>query len=368
MRTYPAPLLIRVALALGLAPVALGLSACGAQPDAHAAAPKPALTVEVVSPRRESWPRALAASGAIAPWQEASIGTELTGVRLEEVRVNVGDWVKQGQLLARYSEDSMRADLLGLEARVAEARAALEKARLDAESAGRLEASGALSQQEIRAVRTQAVVAEARLASAQAARDAQALRLRYARVVAPDDGVISARSATIGAVASPGSELFRLIRRGRLEWRAEVRADAMALLTRGVRATLRLADGATLEGTVRQVAPSVATDTLSGIVYVDLPAGSGLASGMFVSGEFALRASPALALPESAIVFRHGSRYVMQVGADQRIREVKVQTGRRRGADVEILEGVDEGARVALAGGAFLNDGDLVSVAATAAP
>lgn len=357
-----------LALALGLAPAALGLSACGAPQEAQAAAPKPALTVEVVSPRRESWPRSVAASGAIAPWQEASIGTELTGVRLEEVRVNVGETVRRGQLLARYSEDSMRAELLGLEAQVAEARAALEKARLDAESADRLEASGALSKQEIRTVRTQAVVAEARLASAQAAREAQALRLRYARVVAPDDGVISARSATVGAVASPGSELFRLIRRGRLEWRAEVRGDALPQLKRGARATLRLPDGATLQGTVRQVAPSVATDTLNGLVYVDLPAGSGLASGMFVSGEFELQASPALALPESAIVFRNGNRYVMQVGEGSRIREVKVQTGRRRGADVEVLEGIDEATRVALSGGAFLNDGDLVSIAATAAP
>lgn len=369
MHANPRQFLARAGLALGALCAGLGLSACGGKQDAHAAAPaKPALTVEVVQPRREAWPRLLAASGPVAAWQEASIGAELAGVRLEEVLVNVGDWVKRGQLLARYSEDSMRAELLRLEAQVAEARAAVEKARLDAESADRLEASGALSKQEIRSVRTQAAVAEARLASAQAARDAQALRLSYARVVAPDDGVISGRAATVGAVASPGTELFRLIRRGRLEWRAEVRADALQQVRRGMRASVKRLDGSVLEGTVRQVAPSVAADTLNGIVYVDLPSPSGLAAGMFVSGEFELPQSEVLALPESAVVFRNGNRYVMQVMEGDRIREVKVQTGRRRGTDVEILEGVDPAARFALAGGAFLNDGDLVGIAGTPAP
>lgn len=354
--------------ALGLL-VAFGLAGCGAQEEAQAAVAKPALTVEVVSPRQESWPRQLAASGAVAAWQEASVGTELTGVRLEEVLVNVGDAVAKGQLLARYSEDSMRAELARLDAQLAEARAALEKARLDAESADRLESSGALSRQEIRAVRTQASVAEARLASAQAQREAQALRLRYARVTAPDDGVISARAATVGAVATAGnSELFRLIRRGRLEWRAEVRADALPQLKRGMRAAVRLQDGSVLEGTVRQVAPSVAADTLNGVVYVDLPARSGLAAGMFVSGEFELPATPALSLPESALVFRNGNRYVMQVDEDRRVHELKVQVGRRRGTDVEIVEGLAAGARVALSGGAFLNDGDRVAIAGAPAP
>jgi HlyD family secretion protein len=360
--------LVSAGLALGLLPAVTGLSGCGADGNANApVAARPALTVQVVSPRRESWPGQLAASGPIAAWQEASIGSELAGVRLDEVLVNVGDTVKRGQLLARYSELSMRADLASLDANVAEAQAALDKARLDAASADRLENSGALSRQEIRAVRTQAAVAEARLASARAQRDAHALRLSYARVVAPDDGIISARSATVGAVATPGSELFRLIRRGRLEWRAQVRADALQVVQRGMRASIRLLDGSTLDGTVRQVAPIVEADTLSGTVYVDLPR-STLAAGMFVSGEFELPARPALALPESALVFRNGHRYVMQLDEANRVREVKVQTGRRRGTDVEILAGVEEGARLALAGGAFLNDGDLVTVAGAPGP
>ena len=347
----------------------LGIVACGDDAPVDAVAPaRPALTVEVVTPRAESWPGVLAASGAVAPWQEASIGAELSGVRLEEVLVNVGDHVTRGQLLARFSEDFLKAELAQLDAALAEAQASLDKARLDAESADRLGPSGMLSQQEVRSVRTQAAIAESRVASVQAQRDAQALRLRHARVLAPDGGVISARSATVGAVTMPGSELFRLIRASRLEWRAEVRADALAQLRKGMPVNLRLPQGGNLTGSVRQLAPTVNPETLSGIVYVDLPAHPSLAAGLFLSGEFELSERQVLVLPVSAVVFRTGSQSVITVGNDQRVHEVKVETGRRRGKDVEILGGLEASARVAVAGGAFLNEGDLVSVTGAAPP
>lgn len=354
---------------LGLAPLALLplLGACGKKPQPAAQAEaKPALTVEVTTPTLQAWPGLVEASGSIAPWQEASIGTELSGVRLEEVLVNVGDTVAAGQLLAHFSEDSLKAEYARLEAQVAENQAAADKARADAEGGERLGAAGALSQTELRGLRAQVAITEARLASAKAQRDAQALRLRYARVVAPDAGVISARSATVGAVATPGVEMFRLIRRGRLEWRAEVRSDALPRLTRGMRATLKLPSGQTVTGTVRQVAPAVNPQTLNGMVYVDVPARSGLAAGLFVSGSFELPATAALAVPESAIVFRNGNRYVMQLDAANRIHEVKVQAGRRHGNDLEIVEGLAPDTRIALSGGAFLNEGDLVTVASPA--
>ena len=352
----------RVGAALAAILLAATLAACSEPAAETPVEARPALTVQVVTPRIDSWPGTVAASGPIAPWQEASVGTELGGVRLDEVLVNVGDRVEKGQLLARFSEDSLQAELARLDAQVKEAQAALEKAKLDAESADRLEPSGAISKQQARGLRTQAVIAEAQLASARAARDSQALRLRYARVLAPDNGIISARSATVGAVLTPGTELFRLIRGGRLEWRAEVRADALAQLKKGTTASITLPQGGAIAGKVRQVAPTVSAETLSGIVYVDLPASPGLAAGLFVSGSFELAASDVLVVPTSAVVFRSGNRYVMQVGPDNRIHEIKVETGRRRGNDVEILGGIEAGTRVALAGGAFLNDGDLVTV------
>lgn len=348
------------ALAAGLA--AALLSSCSAQ-TAELAAPRPVMTVEVVSAAQESWPDILVASGEVAPWQEAIIGAEVAGVRLDEVLVDVGDVVRKGQLLARYNEDSLRADLARLDAGVAEAEANVAKARADAARADRLAASEVMSGQTVQMYRTQAAVAEAQLASARAQRQVQALKLRYARVVAPDEGVISSRSATVGTVGMMGAELFRLVRRNRLEWRAEVPAEALSRLEPGVTAILQALDGSKVTGTLRQRSPTVDSGTRNGIAYVDLPAGSGLAGGMYLTGRFMFAARDGLVIPESAIVLRDGNRYLMKVDAENRVHQLKIHTGRRQQDAIEILDGIEAADRFVKSGGAFVSHGDLVQLA-----
>ena len=90
-------------------------------------------------------------------------------------------------------------------------------------------------------------------------------------VLAPDDGVVSVRSATVGAVVAPGTELFRLIRQGRLEWRAEVAATDLARLSVGQNVRVQPVGGPALTGTVRMVAPTLDPQTRNALVYVDLP-------------------------------------------------------------------------------------------------
>jgi len=193
-------------------------------------AAKPALSVSVVQPQMAELAITVAASGSIAAWQEASVGAEVHGLRLTEVQVNVGDRVRRGQVLATFSNDTVQADLAQIRAAVAEADAVLADAQANAARARELQATGALSAQQINQFLTAERTAEARVAAQRAALQAQELRLRQTRVLAPDDGVISARSATVGAVVPAGMELFRLIRGGRLEWRAEVAAADLARL------------------------------------------------------------------------------------------------------------------------------------------
>jgi RND family efflux transporter MFP subunit len=338
------------------------LGGCGGAKTAEVSAAKAALTVELVSPSQASWPDQLVASGEVAAWQEASIGAEVGGVRLDEVLVNVGDSVKKGQLLARFNEDTLRAELARVDAAIAEATANFTRAKADADRADQLAATETMSGQMVQSYRAQAAVAEAQLASARAQRGAQALKLRYARVLAPDDGTISARSATIGTVSAQGAELFRLVRQNRLEWRAEVPASALARLTPGTAATLTALDGSTVTGSLRQLSPMVDTATRNGLAYVDLRADSGLAAGMYLSGRFTLPGRDALTVPESAVVLRDGNRYLMKVGADFQVREIKVVTGRRERGAIEILDGAEPGDRFVASGGAFVNDGDRVQV------
>src|SRR5690606_20273646 len=177
--------------------------------------------------------------------------------------------------------------------------------------------------------------------------------------LAPDDGIISARAATVGAVVPAGEELFRLIRQGRIEWRAEVAAAELAKLKPGQEATVIPVGGEPIRGTLRMVGPMVDTQTRSGLVYVDLPSDDSVRVGMFARGEFEIADGTALVLPQSAVLLRDGFSYVLHVDADSRSTQTKIKTGRRIGDQVEILAGIDESAQVVAVGGGFLGDGDL---------
>jgi HlyD family secretion protein len=336
--------------------------------DAKAAAPaaKPALTVTVTQAQRGDIANTVAANGNVAAWQEAIVGSEANGLRLAEVHVNVGDVVKRGQVLATFAAALPNADLAQSKASVAEAEATLAEAGANAQRARELQASGALSAQQINQYLTAERTAQARLDALRAAAQVQQLRLAQTQVLAPDSGVISARSATVGAVVPAGMELFRLIRGGRLEWRAEVAASELARIKPGQAVKITPAGGSTVAGRVRMVAPTVDAATRNGLVYVDLPTAGMAKAGMFARGEFAIDSAPALTLPQSAVLLRDGFSYVFRVGADNKVAMNKVDTGRRAGDRIEIVAGLDPAARVVASGVGFLGDGDLVRVVAAA--
>ncbi len=329
---------------------------------APAAAARPALSVTTTQPQSAALPLKIAANGNIAAWQEAVIGTEANGLRLAEVRVNVGDLVKRGQVLATFAPDLLQADVAQIRAMVAEAEAALAEAAANAARARELQTSGALSEQQINQFMTAERTAQARLEAQRAQANVQALRLRQTQVLAPDDGVISARSATVGAVLPAGAELFRMIRQGRLEWRAEVAASDLARVKPGMGVSVTPAGSAPIAGKVRMLAPTVDPLTRNGIVFVDLAASRDARAGMFARGEFDIGTGQGLTLPQSAVLLRDGFSYVLRVGPDSKVSETKVTVGQRLGDRIEITGGLDANARVVASGGGFLSDGDLVRV------
>lgn len=344
----------------------LAVAMRAAADDKAAAAPKPALSVNVTHPKSLPLGLTLQANGNVAAWQEAVIGTEANGLRLTEVRVNVGDRVRRGEVLAAFAAETVNADLAQSRAAVAEAEAALAEAAANAQRARTLQTTGALSAQQISQYLSTERAAHARLDAQRAAARVQQLRLAQAQVLAPDDGVISARSATVGAVLPAGQELFRMIRKGRLEWRAEVPAAELARISPGMAAQVDVAPGgasaAPIAGRVRMVAPTVDAQTRNGLVYVDLPAGSAARAGMFARGEFMLGNGNGLTLPQSAVLLREGFAYVLRVGPDSKVMQTKVGIGRRTGDRIEITSGLDAAAQVVASGAGFLADGDTVRV------
>lgn len=332
-------------------------------PDAQRAAPaRPALTVTLTQPQRVTLPVRVAATGTVTAWQEAVIGAEGGPWRLLEVRAGVGDTVRRGQVLAVFAGELVRADVELARAGVAEAEAVLAEMSAKAQRARELQPTGVLSTEQVQQALTAERTAQARLQAQRAALELQRLREQQLQVVAPDDGVISTRAATVGAVVPPGQELFRLIRQGRLEWRAEVPAGDLAQLRPGQVVRVQATGAAAVTGKLRMVGPTVDAVSRNGLVYVDLPAAPGLRAGTFARGEFESGASEALTLPQSAVVLREGFAYVFKLGTDQRVVQTKVSVGRRVGDRVELTGGLDAAARVVASGAGFLADGDTVKV------
>lgn len=333
-------------------------------------AANPALNVSVLRPQIREIPISLSANGSIAAWQEAIIGAEVGDLRLNAINVQVGETVKKGQVLATFSDESVLADVAQSRAVLAEAEANQAEAQINAQRATKVSTSGALSFQQVDQYLTVAKTAHAKVQLAKAQLDSQLLRLKYTKVLASDDGVISSRSATLGGVATKGQELFRLIRQNRLEWRGELTAAEMTQLKPGITVMVEVPNVGSLEGTVRFLAPTLDVQNRNGLVYVDLPnaVSNGLRAGMFARGEFHLGNSRGLTIPQEALSLREGFSYVFRLSdqsADRaRVNQVKVQIGRRSGNRLEILSGLGPEDQLVASGASFLADGDSVRVVA----
>lgn len=326
-----------------------------------------ALSVSLVSPVETTITRHIQADGNIMAWQEANVGAEMTG-RLESVKVQVGDSVRYRQELARFTTDIETADHGQMIAAAAQAQANYEEAQAAAKRARKLKEQGFMGEQLLTQYETQAATAKARMEQANAARDANALRLANGVVRATANGVISRVDAVAGSIVQAGTPLFRLIQDGRLEWRAQVTASEMNRIRPGTAATVFLGDGLSLNGKVRTIAPTLDVQSRTGLVYVDLDPSPNARAGMYVSGQIQAGQSTALLLPQTALVLRDGFSYVMQVDEQNRVKQSIVQLGQRQGEAIEIISGLSKSARVVASGAAFLNDGDSVRVTAGLAP
>jgi len=327
---------------------------------------KAALSVEATQPAIVQWPMTLVLNGSIYPWQEALVSAEISGLRIQQIMADVGTQVSKGQPLVMLADETVKADLQKQLATVDRDKAALAEAKSNADRAREIKDSGALSAQKINEYVIAEQTARANLALSEAELENQKIRLRQTKVVAPDDGVISSRSANLGNVVSSGAELFRLVRQGRIEWRGEVNADQQTALHAGQLVRLTLSGGHTVNGKVRLISPTVDNNTRNALVYVDIPKDSAK-PGMYVQGEIDIGHQQGVAVPLSAVTYRDGFAYVFELApADaqglSKVIQRKVQTGRSHGEQIELLGSLNTQAQFVLSGGAFLNDGDIVKV------
>ncbi len=349
------------------------LSACGSGQNPADAEPVPSLTVTAVAAAAREVERSITVSGSVAAWQEMSLGVELTGVRAAEVLVEVGDQVRRGQPLLRLDTRTLEVQARQADASVAQAHASLELARSKSVRGETLLQQGLISSSDADQLRADLLRAEAQLTTANADRDAARLRLGFATLQAPDAGVISLRAVQPGQVISAGEELLRLIRQGRLEWRAELTENDLTRVATGAAVELNGPRGEVISGRVRAVSPALNIETRTGLLYADLPNPGDLRAGMFAQGRIVLSSGPAHVLPRESIVVRDGYPYVFVLqplpgaGGDSAVMQVaqrRIVAGVAQGALIEIISGLTAGERVVQRGAGFLSNGDVVRVVA----
>jgi RND family efflux transporter MFP subunit len=340
---------------------ALMLAACAEEAGKPEAAAS--LTVSAGSLQNVVLERKIDSAGAVMAWEEMTLGVELAGLRVAEVLVEVGDSVQKGDVLLRLDQRSLRAELRQHQAMLEQARANQVLAHANAERARVMRERKLMALGDIDQMIANERVADAGVLNAEAALASAKLRLDFAELRAPDDGLISARAVQPGRVVGAGEELLRLIRQGRLEWRAELPEADFARLRPGADVVVRSDDGP-VAGKVRTLSPGLDATSRTGTVYADLAAPGRLKAGMFAQGQIVLGSATVPMLPSLAVVERDGHRYAFVLGEQGVVTQRRIEVGQTFGERIEIVDGIEPAEQVVIEGAAFLSDGDRVRVVA----
>ena len=346
--------------------------------------PPPAVTA--TQAREHQFVNRLFVSGTLVARDEAMVGAQIDGLRIVEVLAEDGDRVEKDQILARLDRSQLDALLAQNDAALARADAAIAQAgnQVDQSEAIRSQAAadllrarklepGVIAQatldQRVAAARsTQAQFAAAQSALAVASADKRSreaerrelmVRIDRTDVRAPVAGLVSRRSARLGALAvGSGDPLFRIITDGAIELEADVPEDSLAQLAVGMAADVELPGPNNLvSGTVRLVSSEVDRTTRLGKVRIALAARAHI--GSFASASIVLARRTSVAVPAAAIVQTGGGDRVLLVHGGH-IEQRTVTTGLTNGTETEITGGVAVGEAVVVRAAAFLRNGDAV--------
>jgi RND family efflux transporter MFP subunit len=350
------------------------IAALYGRPADRGAAPAPqssrtreaVLTVTAAALQPVELARTVTINGSIFAWQEVIIAPEVGGYRVAEVKVDVGDRVKRGQTLVELSTALLSAEVATKQATLAQREAQLVNDEAGLARGESLHDMNLISQADYDKLKSAALSSRAGVESARADLEASTLRLKFTNVTAPDDGVITARTVTVGQIAQAGSEMLRLLRNGRIEWRGEVPESRLGEIKPGQPVAVTTADGAVVNGTIRVVAPTISSTNRTGLVYVDLPPSEKLRPGMFARGDIEIGRAPAFTVPLESVVSSDGYSYVFVLKPDRTVERRRVETGALRNAEIEVVSGIEGGEMIVGKGAGFLKDGDLVNVSSEA--
>lgn len=318
--------------------------------------------VSVIVPGRESVLGDITASGTLAARNPLPVGSVGEGGQVIDVRVEEGDWVRQGQVLAVIdrSVQSQQAAAQAAQVEVARADAKLAQSNLDRALA--LVQRGFISKADVdRLTATRdAAVARVRVAQSQLGE----LRARTARlnIVAPAGGLVLERNVELGQVVGGGAgTLFLLAKGGEMELAALVGEGDLSKLTVGANAEVTpVGTDKVFTGEIWQLSPTIDETSRQGEARVALAYDRALRPGGFATARILTGGVSAPVLPESAIQTDDAGRFVYIVDKDDRVRRRAIRTGIVTAEGIAIVEGLTGQERVVLRAGGFLFEGDKV--------
>lgn len=329
-------------------------------------------------------------TGTVQAVEEVYVQPQVDGLRIEDLKADVGDKVKAGDVLATLATDALvlqKSQLLAnrakveavtaqLQAQVIEAEANEAEAIRQAERAEGLVRSKAVAVGEAERLRATATASTARVNSAKQAIvannadikviDAQIddvdLKLARTDVKTSVAGIISVRNAKIGAIAAgAGNPLFTVIRDNAIELNADVSEGDLLKLKPGQAVHMTLAGTSTrVEGKVRTIDPVIDATTRLGTVKISIDDPDIARIGMYASAEVIVSERKVLSLPLTAVTAEDGSMVVRRV-VDGVVTLTKVKTGVQDGDFVEISEGLKAKDIVVEKAGAYVRNGDKVA-------
>lgn len=362
---------------IGAGVIALTLHGCGGKPapaEEASAASATAANTNVQSMRvthvelRDLSDQVLA-TGRLVVREEAAVGSELPGYRVAAVYVDEGDWVKQGQAMAKLDDALLQAQIAQAEATLATQKANVEFKKSQLQRAESLQLEGAFSKELLEQRRMEAASAEASLAASQAGVNEMKVRQSRMTLRAPVSGAVLQRALRPGDISGgSATPYFRIARDGLIELDAELPDTSLAHLKVGESAIVTLSTGETYTGKVRFISPRVDQNTNLGRARIELPYSADLRPGSFAEARFNAQSMGVLSVPASAIRYEAGGPSVMLVDETNTVHQTPVKLGQRTGDYVELVEGPPAGSRVLAIGSAFTLDGDVIKPADDTAP
>lgn len=380
-------ILVLVAAMSGLALVLVASPSGKAEPKQPHVPNEPRVTVAQAGVQK--FTETVLVTGSLVAREEILVGPEVEGLRVTEVLADEGMRVKKGDVLARLVVATLdaqvaqndaalartNAGIAQARANITQAEARLEEARNAFTRAKPLHAAGHMpdaafdqrqqaertAQAQLAAARDGLKVAEAEKAQVEAQRREIDWRRSRSAVVAPADGIVSRRTARVGAYAvGSGDAMFRIVAKGEVELEAEVPETRIASVKVGQKALVEVAGGGTFEGNVRLVSPEVDRSTRLGKVRIFLGDNPNLRVGTFARGSIATAEGQGLAVPASAVLYQPDGTTIVQVVQDKKVQTRSVTLGLAAGAFVEVKTGLAAGELVVARSGTFLRDGDAV--------